>query len=140
MTDLSRFTVALRGGKNYLTVAGRLVMFREKYPAHGIQTELLDHDPQAGRALFRATLTDEAGRTLAQAHGSETRADFGEYLEKAESKAVGRALVFLGFGTDAAGYDMDEGERFADAPQQPQQQPRPLQPPQQRPAPAGFPR
>jgi hypothetical protein len=51
----------------------------------------------------------------ATGYGSETKTDFGDYVEKAETKAVGRALAFLGYGT-AQAMDLDEGGSVADSP------------------------
>jgi len=48
-------------------------------------------------------------------HGSETRAHFPDFIEKSETKAIGRALAALGYGTQHAA-DLDEGMRVADAP------------------------
>src|SRR3546814_7260726 len=44
----------------------------------------------------------------ATGYGSETPKDFGDYIEKAETKAIGRALGALGFGTQFTD-DFDEG-------------------------------
>ena len=63
---------------------------------------------------FRAAVAIP-GRGSASAYGSESRSDFPDYLEKASTKAVGRALAALGFGTQFA-CDLDEGSRLADAP------------------------
>jgi hypothetical protein len=42
-------------------------------------------------------------------HGSETQQDFPDFFEKAETKAIGRALAIAGYGTDTAA-DLDDGE------------------------------
>lgn len=100
-------------GKSYLPVAERIVWFRRDHPEGTIETIRTEYDPEVGFAVFRAEVcTGQGGR--ATATGSETARDFGDYLEKAETKAVGRALGFLGYGTAAA---FDEGERVVDAPQ-----------------------
>jgi hypothetical protein len=51
----------------------------------------------------------------ATAHGSETFKDFTDFLEKAETKALGRALAMVGYGTQFTD-EMDEGGRIADSP------------------------
>lgn len=104
-------------GKDYLQVAWRMVWFREDHPDWGINTELLSHDEQGKAALFRAIVTDENGCQKSCGHGSESARDFTDYLEKAETKAVGRALAMLGYGTQFAP-EMDEGERIVDSPVQ----------------------
>lgn len=104
-------------GKDYLQVAWRLVWFRDTdngRPLWGLSTEMVEHGDDW--AVFKATITDESGRVLSTGHGSESRRDFGDYLEKAETKAVGRALAMLGFGTQFAADELDEGERIVDSP------------------------
>ena len=101
-------------GKDYLQVAWRLVWFREDHPDFGINTEALslteDH------AIFKATITDANGIQLSSGHGSESKKDFGDYIEKAETKAIGRALAMLGYGTQFAADELDEGDRIVDSP------------------------
>lgn len=105
-------------GKDYLQVAWRLVWFRDTEngcgSSWGIKTELLAHGDNW--AVFRATITNEKGDVISTGHGSESAKDFGDYLEKAETKAVGRALAMLGFGTQFAADELDEGERIVDSP------------------------
>lgn len=101
-------------GKEYLQVAWRLVWFREDHPDFGINTQALslteDH------AIFKATITDANGIQLSAGHGSESKRDFGDFIEKAETKAIGRALAMLGYGTQFAADELDEGERIVDSP------------------------
>lgn len=104
-------------GKDYLQVAWRLVWFRDAEdgkPEYGLETELLEHGDDW--AVFRARITDDKGRVVSTGHGSESKKDFGDYLEKAETKAVGRALAMLGYGTQFAADELDEGERIVDSP------------------------
>ena len=101
-------------GKDYLQVMWRLVWFREDHPDYGLDTVLLERDED--HAVFTAKITDEAGRTLCSGHGSESKRDFGDFMEKAETKAVGRALAMLGYGTQFAADELDEGERIVDSP------------------------
>lgn len=104
-------------GKDYLQVAWRLVWFRDPddgCPTYGLETELIEHGEDW--AVFKATITDNEGNIVSTGHGSESRADFGDYLEKAETKAVGRALAMLGYGTQFAADELDEGERIVDSP------------------------
>ena len=105
-------------GKDYLQVAWRLVWFRDAENGcgadWGIETEMLEHGEDW--AVFRCRITNAEGRIISTGHGSESRKDFGDYLEKAETKAVGRALAMLGFGTQFAADELDEGERIVDSP------------------------
>jgi len=95
--DAGRYVVKLRG-KDYLEVKWRLVWFRTAHPDGVIQTELIEHDRSGQWALFRASVT-APGIGSATGWGQEEAADFNDYLEKAETKALGRALAALGFGT-----------------------------------------
>ena len=101
-------------GKDYLRVCWRLVWFREDHPDWGINAECVEQDEN--HAIFKATIFDENGIQKSAGHGSETKKDFADYLEKAETKAVGRALAMLGYGTQFAGVELDEGERIVDSP------------------------
>lgn len=100
-----------KGGAQYLDVKFRLVWLREDHPDAAIETEQLGHEP-AKWATFRARVSIPGGGS-ATGHGSETAADFGDYFEKAETKALGRALAALGYG---AQFLPDDGESIADAP------------------------
>lgn len=104
--------VKLKGGE-YLEVKWRLVWFRNIRPNWTIYTEALDVNENC--AIFKAYIRDENGFEIATAHGSETPRDFKDYIEKAETKAIGRALCFAGFGTQFAP-ELNEGDRIVDAP------------------------
>ncbi|MGB6895899.1 MAG: hypothetical protein WBF37_08165, partial [Dehalococcoidia bacterium] len=92
--DASRYLSRLNG-KDYLEVKWRLLWLRTEHPDATVQTELVKHE--AGLALFRAQVTLPAGG-WATGWGSETASDFVDYIEKAETKALGRALAALGYG------------------------------------------
>lgn len=93
--DASRYLTKL-GDKDYLEVKWRLLWLRTEHPDAVVQTELVKHE--AGLALFRAQVTLPGGGQ-ATGWGSETASDFVDYIEKAETKALGRALAALGYGT-----------------------------------------
>lgn len=93
--DPGRFLTKV-GNADYLEVKWRLVWFREVHPDGVLETELLSNNDQ--NAIFFAKISVPGGGT-ATGHGSETYNDFRDYLEKAETKAIGRALAALGFGT-----------------------------------------
>lgn len=101
-------------GKDYLQVAWRLVWFREDHPDFGIETEAVNITDD--NALFKTVITDPTGHQVSSGHGSESKKDFGDFIEKAETKAVGRALAMLGYGTQFAADELDEGERIVDSP------------------------
>jgi hypothetical protein len=126
------------GSKDYLPVQWRLVWFREAYPHGTIETEMLhlDLDRQTeeevfawnnekrrsekvvkqakGFVIFKATVKDGMGG-IATGTKSEKAASFPDYVEKAETGAIGRALAALGYGTQFAP-DLDEAHRIVDAP------------------------
>ena len=101
-------------GKDYLNVQARLIWFRDDCPNYKIITSLIQYVD--GFALFKAEILDENMVVIATAHGSETKIDFKDYIEKAETKALGRALGYAGFGTQFMGDEIDEGIRIVDAP------------------------
>lgn len=112
--DPSEHMMKLKG-KDYLQVTWRVVWFRSDHPDWKLETRLIEHDAEAGRAVFRATVSmpgNEAlsNQVLATGHKQETRKAFADYLEKAETGAIGRALAALGYGTQFAELDEGDGE------------------------------
>ncbi len=128
-----------QGSQDYLEVKWRLVWFRSKYPNGTIDTEEVEVDldriveaeayvwnaekrrsekviKQAkGYARFRTVATNgEGGR--ATGTKSESAADFPDFIEKAETGSIGRALAALGFGTQFTGDELSEGHRIVDSP------------------------
>ncbi len=126
------------GEQQYLPVQWRLVWFREQCPQGTIDTEEiiidLDREVEAeafiwnkekgrsekivkrarGYARFRAVVTDGKGGR-ATGTKSENAASFPDFIEKAETGAIGRALAGLGYGTQFAP-ELWEEERIVDAP------------------------
>src|SRR5262245_57400774 len=99
----------------YLEVKWRLVWFRERYPHGAVETEFLHLDWDQGLAICKATVGDGEGG-LATGTGTETRKGFEDFVEKSETRAIGRALAALGIGTQFVGAELDEGDHIADAP------------------------
>lgn len=95
-------------GKQYLEVKYRLVWFREEHPDWSIETELLSVTDTAAHA--RAVVRDENGRVMATSHKFESVHGFPDYLEKAETGAIGRALALVGYGTQFCADDLDDGK------------------------------
>jgi hypothetical protein len=94
--DASKYLTKLKG-KDYLEVKFRLQWLRTEQPDAVIDTKLMEHT-FGEFALFKATVSiPEKG--MATGWGSETPRDFNDYIEKAETKAIGRALAALGYGT-----------------------------------------
>jgi hypothetical protein len=94
--------------QDYLDVKWRLMWLRSEHPDASVITEETNSSDNFAR--FKATITfDVDGRAvIITGHGSETAGDFGDFYEKAETKAIGRACAVAGFGTDAAS-DFDDG-------------------------------
>lgn len=102
-------------GQDYLEVKWRLVWFREEHPDYTIDTDFLILDMDQGIAVCQATISNENNRQLAKGTKTEYKAGFFDFVEKAETGAIGRALATLGYGTQFAP-EMEEGERIVDSP------------------------
>lgn len=126
------------GMSDYLPVQWRLVWFRSVYPNGSIETEmlLLDLDREVetqadvwneekqqtekvtrlckGVAVFKATIRDGQGG-VGTGTRSESAANFPDFIEAAETGAIGRALASLGFGTQFAP-ELQEQHRIVDSP------------------------
>jgi len=101
-------------GKDYLEVKYRIVWFREEHPLWSIETEFVSLDAQA--ACARAIIKDETGRIITTSHKAEDKKGFPDFMEKAETGAIGRALALIGYGTQFCADELDEGDRIVDAP------------------------
>jgi hypothetical protein len=82
---------------DYLDVKWRIVWFRTEHPHGSIETRLLSA-PGVSPAVVQATVTLENGVT-ATGFGQCGEDDWSDWLEKAETRAIGRALALLGYGT-----------------------------------------
>lgn len=100
-------------GKDYLQVAHRLVWFRETHPEWSISTEFIQISDM--HAIAKATILNEKGTIVATAHKSEDKKGFQDFIEKAETGAIGRALAACGYGTQFAP-ELDEHSRIVDSP------------------------
>lgn len=112
--DPNRYLTKVKGS-DYLEVKWRLVWLRDQHPDATIETDLVSHS--GNHAIFRAQITIPSGGS-ATGWGSEDVSGFQNYIEKAETKAIGRALAALGFGTqfcDDMVYGAAEGH-VVDAP------------------------
>lgn len=121
--------ITVQGGGQYLPARWRVVWLRRQAETQGwsIQSELIEHDPgefsgggrgratvKGGYALFKAHVLNEFNRIIGEGHALEWGSSFGDYVEKAETSAIARALAIAGFGTEAA-MELDEGW-IADSP------------------------
>lgn len=105
-------------GKPYLQIAHRLVWLTEKYDRYTTNTNFLklEDDYAICRAIIN--IYDAEGNLVRSASGTkkETKKDFPDFVEKAETGSIGRALASLGIGTQFCTQDMEEGNRLADSP------------------------
>jgi len=101
-------------GNDYMQVQWRIVWMRSEHADWGIETEIVNSAP--GHVQMKATIKDKDGKILAQGHKAENKSSFSDYLEKAETGAIGRALALCGYGTQFTGGELDEGMRLADSP------------------------
>lgn len=109
--DTRNYMTMVKGGK-YLPVAARILWFRHDHPDGFIETEPHTITPEI--AIFSARVTVQSGGH-AIGYGSCTPEQFRDgYIEKASTKAIGRALWALGYGTPD---DSDEDEMLTDSPQ-----------------------
>lgn len=95
-------------GRIYMPVSARVSHFRAAHPLGRIVTKLLDYSIEQGYAVCETTVYIENDVIVAVAQGSETRIDFKDYIEKAGTKSVGRAMAMAGYGTEEC-LDLEEG-------------------------------
>ena len=112
--DPKRHIIKLKG-KDYLPIAARLVWFRDDHPDWGIVTTPVEINMEKQYAIFSASIFNGDGKLMATATKMENIGGFGDFIEKAETGSVGRALAYCGYGTQFAP-ELEEGGRFADAP------------------------
>lgn len=93
-------------GRDYLEVKWRLVWLRSEYPQAVIETTAHTITDDAAVFFARVRLPDGGEAT---GWGSETSAQFEDFVEKAETRALGRALAALGYGLQFCA-DFDEAE------------------------------
>lgn len=97
----------------YLPVAARIAWFRREHPDWSIITKVEELANKG--VVMKAVIKNVEGRIIATARKKETEIGFPDYIEKAETGAIGRALAMCGYGTLQAP-EFDENERLADAP------------------------
>lgn len=143
--DASKYLTKIdtsQGKKDYLPLQGRLLWLTGEVSEYTIETEplLLDLDrvvevermvwsdeahrkvpvkkSAQGVAIYHAVLSIfQDGQLVKRVPGDkmETAVDFADFVEKAQSGAISRCLMFAGFGT-AFAIELDEGERISDTP------------------------
>lgn len=121
--DTKKYLIKVKGGQYYLPVSARLIWFRSEHPDRSVETHPIQIDLEKRIAVFQATVRDAEGRIIATGTKMETGSDFNDFLEKAETGAIGRALAICGYGTQFA-LEISEGDfmgdghvAYADSPQ-----------------------
>ena len=87
--------IKVQGGKTYIQVAERLVLFEELYPDATLSTKV---DYMDGRQVIIKAIITQDGKQLSSGHahavfGTDSFTD--KLVEKAETCAVGRAMALL---------------------------------------------
>jgi hypothetical protein len=113
--DPRQYLIKLQGGRDYLPVAARLQWLRHQHPDWGIKTRPIEINIERDYAIYFAEVSNETGRLISTGTKMETKSGFVDYLEKAETGAIGRALAVAGFGTQFTD-DLEEGDRIVDSP------------------------
>ncbi len=106
-------------GKDYLEVKFRLHWLRLENPEWDINPVTTKIDLEKGIAIARCDIYDETGKHISAGEKMEYKKNFHDYLEKAHTGAIGRALGAAGYGTLQCAGEMDEGVekgRIVDAP------------------------
>lgn len=94
--DAKQHLMSIRGNQ-YLPVAARISWFRHDHPDGIIETDV--HTINEQIAVFSARVVTPAGG-IAVGYGSCTPQQFPDgWVEKASTKAIGRALAAMGYGT-----------------------------------------
>lgn len=107
--DPTQHLITMENGKLYMAVVDRIRWFRKLNPAGKVNTEAIKITERD--ALFKAVVTLENGG-VASGWGYESVEHFEEFILKAETKSVGRALAAAGFGTQYVGseYALDNAD------------------------------
>jgi outer membrane biosynthesis protein TonB len=104
----------LSDGTPYLDVKWRLHWLRSEHPEAIIETQLVSLDGDT--AVCKATVRIPEGGS-ATGHASSTREPGrnADHIEHAETRAIGRALAALGYGTQFTEDDLQQGRAAAQA-------------------------
>ena len=102
------------GQKEYVDVSERVLFFNDLYPNYSLRQEIHSINEETGTVLIHAWVEDESGRVIRDGHAHEFQANkkskvnMTSHIENCETSAVGRALGFLGLGTEYGIASADE--------------------------------
>lgn len=107
--DIQKYLTQL-SGKPYLEVMWRLFWLEQSVTRYEITSKTEFINPDAAAFTVTVSIWDEkdvrdpAAKPIRTGTGvgSETKSDFRDFIEKAQTKALGRALAQVGFGTQFA--------------------------------------
>lgn len=105
--------------KDYATVDGRVVFFRENYKGWRLETSFPVLDLDKNKCVCVATVYDPDDKVACTGIAYEWQDKPGSmvnstsFVENAETSAVGRALGFLGIGIDGTGIASYEEVKMA---------------------------
>ena len=108
-------------GKEYMQIMYRWMWFEEENERYDVSTDFikLDDDHAIARCTISVLEDTPAGVRVVRKvteYKKEELKHFPDFVEKAASGAAGRALIALGYGTQFAAADLDEGDRIVDSP------------------------
>lgn len=108
-------------GKDYMMVQQRLIWFVEENPRYDIQTDFVKLNDEEAIAKCTVSILEDtpAGVRVVRKvtdYKTENSKGFPDFVEKAATGSLGRCLSLLGFGTQFAAADLDEGVRIVDSP------------------------
>ena len=95
-------TIEISKGKEYVVVAERVKAFRQLQPNGAIETEIIKESDN--EITIKATVKDSGGNILATGIAHEVKGagmvNKTSWVENCETSAVGRALAFIGIGSE----------------------------------------